>query len=467
MKKLPKDFIFGGATAAYQCEGATKEDDKGLVCWDVFYEKTNGYNPDPASDFYHKYKEDIDNCVKFGVNGIRLSISWARIFPNGYGEVNQKGVEHYHNLFKYSIENGVEPLVTLHHFDTPYLFNDNGDFTNPEVIEHFIEYAKFCLNEFKEIKKWASFNEIWPWASGQFITGVFPPGEKYRYDKAVKCMDGMLYAHARILNYFCDQKFDGEMGVIHSLETCYGIDDKPKNIEASKRYDALANSFNIESTLLGTYSKKTVDRINFILRSNSFDKFVPSQKYLSEMKKSKGKIGFVGINYYQSHWFEHYEGENKHIHNGTGEVGKFSSSLRGLGKEIKRDDIPKTDWDWAIYPKGLYDMIMRLSELETCKKIYITENGIGIKEQLNENNTVEDDARINYIKEHLKAVVSANENGANVKGYYLWSLMDMFSWSNGYNKRYGLFFVDFDSLERYPKKSAYWYKELSKSHILK
>lgn len=465
--KFRDDFIFGGATAAYQCEGATKEDGKGLVCWDVFYEETNGYDPDPASDFYHRYKEDIDNCVKFGVNGIRLSISWARIFPEGYGEVNQKGVDHYHELFQYAIDKGVEPLVTLHHFDTPYLLNKNGDFSNREVIEHFVDFAKFCLKEFTEVKKWATFNEIWPWSAGQFVTGVFPPGEKYRYDKAVACIHGMLYAHAKVLNFFTEEKIEGEMGVIHSLESYYGIDDKAENVEAAKRYDALTNGLAIESSLQGYYTKETLDRVNHVLRANDFEEFSPSEEDLAEMKKASPNLSFVGINYYQSHWMEDYEGENIHVHNGTGDAGTFKSSLKGIGAEVKRDDVPKTDWDWSIYPQGLYDMIMRISQYENCKKIYITENGVGIKETLNENNTVEDDARIDYVRDHMKAVLKANEDGANVKGYYLWSLMDMFSWSNGYNKRYGLLFVDFDTQERFPKKSAYWWKEMSESKELK
>lgn len=465
--RFSDDFVFGGATAAYQCEGATKEDGKGLVCWDVYYDETNGYNPDPASDFYHKYKEDIDNCVKFGINGIRVSIAWTRIFPKGYGEVNKQGVDHYHELFKYAIDNGVEPYVTLHHFDTPYLFNKDGDFSNKEVEDYFVEYAKFCLDEFTEIKKWATFNEIWPWSVNQFVTGTFPPGEKYQFNKTVSNIHGMLTAHARVLNHFKDSGKEGEIGVIHSLETYYPIDDNEENIEAAKRYDAIANGLAIESVLLGEYTKETLDRVNYILKVNGFDEFKPDEKDLEEMKKAAPKIDFLGINSYQAHWMKEYKGENVHHHNGTGDKGTFESRLKGMGEEVKRDDIPKTDWDWSIYPKGLYDMIMRVSQYKNCKKIYITENGIGIKEELNENNTVEDDARIDYVSKHLEAVLKANENGANVKGYFLWSLMDMFSWSNGYNKRYGFFFVDFETQKRYPKKSAYWWKELSESKELK
>lgn len=464
--KFPENFIFGGATAAYQCEGATKEDGKGLVCWDVFYDENDLYDPDPASGFYYKFKEDIDNCVKFGINGIRVSIAWTRIFPKGYGEVNQKGIDHYHELFKYAEENNVEVYVTLHHFDTPYELNKAGDFSNKKVVEYFIDYAKFCIDEFTEVKKWATFNEIWPWSVNQFITGTFPPGEKYKFDKAVKNIHGMLTAHAHIVNYFKDSNKEGEIGVIHSLETYYSIDEDPKNIEAAKRYDAIANGLAIESSLLGYYTEETLNRVNYILDINGFEDFKPEQGDIEVMSKAANRLDFLGINSYQAHWMKEYEGENLHIHNGTGDKGSFKSQLKGMGEEVKRDDIPKTDWDWSIYPKGLYDMIMRVSEYENCKKIYITENGLGLKEELNDDNTVEDDSRIEYVKDHLKAVLKANEDGANVQGYFLWSLMDMFSWSNGYNKRYGFFFVDFESLERFPKKSAYWWKELSQSKKL-
>jgi len=466
--KFSNDFIFGGATAAYQCEGATKEDGKGLVCWDVYYKETDGYNPDPASDFYHKYKEDIDNCVKFGINGIRVSIAWTRIFPKGYGEINELGVKHYHELFKYAIENGVEPLVTLHHFDTPYELNKNGDFTNREVQNYFIEYAKFCLNEFSEVTHWATFNEIWPWSVNQYITGTFPPGEKYQYNKTVECIHGMLYSHAVIVNYFNDNNINGEIGVIHSLESHYPYKkNDPSSVEAAKRVDAIANGLALEASFEGKYSQETLGRVNHILVTNGFEEFNPDPSDIEEMKRACDRIDFLGINSYSAHWHKDYEGENFHHHNGTGDRGTFKSALKGMSEEIKPEGLPRTDWDWIIYPQGLYDMIMRVSEYKNCKKIYITENGMGIKEELNENNTVEDDQRIDYVKDHLEVVLKANENGANVKGYYLWSLMDMFSWSNGYNKRYGFFFVDFDNQKRYPKKSAYWFKNLSETKELK
>ncbi|WP_356706936.1 family 1 glycosylhydrolase, partial [Streptomyces sp. NPDC006475] len=161
-KTLPKDFIFGGATAAYQAEGATHTDGKGPVAWDKYLADNYWYTAEPASDFYHKYPVDLELAEEYGVNGIRISIAWSRIFPTGYGEVNEKGVEFYHKLFAECHKRHVEPFVTLHHFDTPEALHSNGDFLNRENIEHFIDYAAFCFEEFPEVNYWTTFNEIGP-----------------------------------------------------------------------------------------------------------------------------------------------------------------------------------------------------------------------------------------------------------------------------------------------------------------
>ena len=150
-KKLPEDFIFGGATAAYQAEGATQTDGKGRVAWDTYLEENYWYTAEPASDFYNKYPIDLELSEKFGVNGIRISIAWSRIFPKGYGEVNPKGVEYYHKLFKECHKRHVEPFVTLHHFDTPEVLHKDGDFLNRKTIDYFVDYAEFCFKEFQKL----------------------------------------------------------------------------------------------------------------------------------------------------------------------------------------------------------------------------------------------------------------------------------------------------------------------------
>ena len=185
------------------------------------------------------------------------------------------------------------------------------------------------------------------------------------------------------------------------------------------------------------------------------------------LKKASQFNDFLGINYYQSSFIKAYDGESEIFHNGTGDKGTSVFRLKGVGEKMFDMDIPRTDWDWLIYPEGLYDMMVRVkNDYPNYKKIYVTENGMGYKDDFN-NGNIEDEPRIDYIREHMKAIAKAIEDGVNVKGYFLWSLMDVFSWSNGYNKRYGLFYIDFDSQERYPKKSAYWFKELARTKEVK
>ncbi|ASB52674.1 6-phospho-beta-galactosidase [Bacillus velezensis] len=200
MLKLPHDFIFGGATAAYQAEGATKEGGKGPVAWDEFLEKQGRFSPDPASDFYRQFPEDIKLCEKFGINGIRLSIAWTRIFPDGTGKINQEGVDYYHRIFSECHKRSVTPFVTLHHFDTPKGLFDQGDFLNRAAIEAFVSYAEFCFKEFSEIRYWSTFNEIYPTATNQYLLGVFPPSVKSDITKVFQCLHHMMVAHAMTVN---------------------------------------------------------------------------------------------------------------------------------------------------------------------------------------------------------------------------------------------------------------------------
>lgn len=462
--RLPKDFIMGGATAAYQCEGESKTHGKGRVAWDDYLEKQGWFSPDPASDFYHKYPVDLDLCKEFGVNGIRISIAWSRIFPSGEGEINQEGVDFYHAMFKKCRENGVEPFITLHHFDTPNELHKNGDFLNPHTIDCFEKYARFCFEEYKdEVKYWFTFNEIWPVSSGQYITGTFPPGEKYDVVKTVESMHGMITAHARAVLAYKEGGYDGQIGIIHSLETKYPYDEnKIEDVLAAEREDALSNQFLLDATFLGEYSKKTLEHINFLFDLEG-KKFSPKDSDMALIKKAAEYNDYLGINYYQSHFVQAYYGESEIHHNGTGAKGTSVYRLKGISEHMFKEGIDRTDWDWLIYPEGLYDMVHRIKrQYPNYKAIYITENGMGYKDEFKDG-TVEDTPRIDYIKRHLEWIGKAIEEGVNIKGYFVWSLMDMFSWSNGYNKRYGLFYVDFETQERYPKKSAYWYKKVSET----
>ena len=468
IRKLPEDFIFGGATAAYQAEGATSKDGKGRVAWDTFLEDNYWYTAEPASDFYHQYPVDLKLAEEFGVNGIRISIAWSRIFPEGYGKVNEKGVQFYHKLLDEAKKRGVEPFVTLHHFDTPEVLHKEGDFLNRENIDHFVNYAKFCFEEFGDkVNYWTTFNEIGPIGDGQYISGKFPPGIKYDFEKAFQSHHNMMLAHARAVKEYKKGNYKGEVGIVHALQTNYPYNPKnPDDVKACKLQDILQNQFLLDATFNGEYSEETLEGVNHIFEVNGGNLDI-KEGDLEILSEAKDLNDFLGINYYMSDWIRAYEGESEIFHNATGDEGSSVYRLKGIGEKVFDVDVPRTDWDWIIYPQGLYDQIMRVKNTyPNYKKIYITENGLGYKDNF-ENGKIEDQPRIDYVKEHFKAIHHAIADGANVKGYFIWSLMDVFSWSNGYEKRYGLFYVDFDTQERFPKKSAYWYKELAETKEIK
>lgn len=461
--KFSEDFIFGGATAAYQCEGSTRSYGKGKVAWDDFLEKQGRFLGDPASDFYHQYPVDLKLCHDFGVNGIRISIAWSRIFPEGTGKINQEGVDFYHRVFNECKKQGVEPFVTLHHFDTPDTLHKAGDFLNRDIIQQFEDYAKFCFEEYKdEVQYWFTFNEVWPIAVNQYIVGCFPPAIRYDIEKAVYSMHNMMVAHAKAVLAYKQAGYNGKIGIIHSLETKYPYSDTPENRQAAKNEDILANQFVLDATFLGEYTQETLDTIQRLVAINQ-GTFDYEQSDIETMKQAAQLNDYLGINYYQSHFIQAYNGEDDIYHNGTGDKGTSRFRLKGVGERMFKEGIERTDWDWLIYPEGLYDMMKRIvAQYPNYKAIYITENGMGYKDDFVDG-LIDDQPRIDYIKKHLQWILKAIEEGVYVKGYFVWSLMDVFSWSNGYNKRYGLFYVDFQTQKRYPKASAYWYKKVSQT----
>ena len=292
-----------------------------------------------------------------------------------------------------------------------------------------------------------------------YVKRTFNSDEEAQYkivhNKALKALDR-----------YKEAGYEGKIGIVHSLESKYPYDEaKEEDIKAAKNEDVLNNQFLLDATFLGEYRDETMEIINHLVELNN-GSFHASEEDMEVLKKAASYNDYLGINYYQSRFIRHYDGENDIFHNGTGEKGTSRFCLKGVGERMDKEGIPKTDWDWLIYPEGLYDMIMRIKkDYPNYKAIYITENGMGYKDDFVDGE-IDDSPRIDYIKKHLEWILRAISCGANVEGYFVWSLMDMFSWTNGYNKRYGLFYVDYETQKRYPKKSAYWYHEVSKTKEL-
>lgn len=334
------------------------------------------------------------------------------------------------------------------------------------MLDHFVEFAKFCFEEFgSEVKYWITINEPTSMSSQQYIGGTFPPGIKYDFHKCFQAEYNMNLVHARIVEIFKKGGYEGKIGIVHALQTVYPITNAEEDEHAALLQDALDNSFYLDGTLLGKYSHEVLSLVREIIEKNGQEMIEIKAEDERLLEKAAQEMDFVGMNYYFSKFMRGYEGKSETFHNGTGEKGSSVSRLQGVGEEVHRKDIPSTDWDWPIYPKGMFDQLSRIkNHYKWDKEVYITENGMGCKDKfLKDEQTVEDDERIDYLKKHMEEVAKAIEAGVNVRGYFVWSLQDMFSWTNGYSKRYGLFYVDFETQKRYPKKSAYWYKEVSET----
>ncbi len=466
-KTLPKDFIFGGSTAAYQVEGATREDGRGPCSWDEDMALPGSrFTADPASDFYHKYPEDFALCEQFGVKGIRISLSWTRILPEGEGRVNQKGIDYYNKLIDACIAHGVEPFVTLHHFDTPLAYFHAGGWENRALIDHFVDYARVCFEAFGDrVRKWATFNEPWSIAQNGYIAGNFPPHHTFELGRAIQIEHNLMVAHARALHLYKTMHLPGKIGIVHTLEGKVPITDTPENRHARDLDDAMSNRFMLDACFHGGYDAETRALIDEILEKNG-STLVTEPGDFEAFAQAAKEIDFLGMNYYSSHFLKAWDGESQVINNSTGEKGTSVFALKGVGARVSNPAVPTTDWDWPIYPQGMHDQLVRVHrDYPTCKEIFIAENGMGYKDDFVDGK-IDDTPRIEYVAKHLAAVHAAIAEGVPVKGYYIWSLQDMLSWSNGYNKRYGLFYVDYKTQQRYPKKSAYWYRLCSERHAI-
>lgn len=463
--RFPKDFVWGSATAAIQIEGAAATDGKGPSQWDVFCKNNpekifDGGTPEVACDHYHRFKEDVQLMKQTGHKGYRLSIAWTRIFPKGFGEINPKGVEFYKKLFQELSANGIEPNVTLYHWDLPQTLAEKGGWENKETIEHFANYARTCFEVFgKDVKLWSTLNEPgWTTLQG-YVTGLHPPN-KTSYKAAIQVAHNFMVAHARAVKEYHKLNLGGQIGLVLNMSTVYPAEKTSADIKAASLADGFLNRWFIDPAIKGEYPKDIWD---FYKEKNLLPEHTDEELKLFK----EDTIDFIGVNYYYPHFASADATEDAYHLNTSGnknEDCKFS--IKGVFKFVKNPHGKYTDWGWEINPEALYDLLIRAHEYRPGIPVYITENGVGLQEKL-EGETVNDDARIEFVSEHLKVAHKALEAGVNLKGYYMWALMDNFSWVNGYKKRYGFLFVDRATQDRYIKKSGRWYAELSLTGTLK
>ena len=440
---FPKNFMWGTATSSYQIEGAPDTDGKGPSVWDKFSHTKgnikNGDTGDIACDHYHLWSKDIELLNRLGVNSYRFSISWPRIFPTGEENApNQKGLDFYSRIVDTLLEYDIIPFVTLNHWDIPQGLEDKGGWTNRMMTEAFVKYCHYVSKHLGDrVKYWITHNEPWCVSHIGYIAGYKPPGIKNNWPKSLSAAHHLLLSHGMVLPEIKINSRNAEAGITLNLNTSIPASPSKYDKEASWFFDNMFNRLFLEPLYKGKYPLALFEELK--KRNAIADSDLGFIKE-NDLDLIATKTDFLGVNYYSRGVIRNEEiDENKNMPRNV-EMG------------------PTTDFGWEVYPAGIYDLLIQLKNKYNVEDIYITENGCSYSDGPNADKKIDDQRRIDYHRSHLEELKLAIRDGVNCKGYFAWSLMDNFEWAQGYSQRFGLIWVDFDSLERIPKESYFWYK---------
>jgi beta-glucosidase len=436
-----EDFNWGVSTAAYQIEGAHNADGKGLSIWDTFSKRrkkiANNQNGNIACDFYNRYADDIALLYKLHIPNYRFSISWSRILPQGVGPINYKGIDFYNRVIDFCLELGIEPWITLYHWDLPEALQKQGGWTNREVMHWFGYYVDCCIRYFGDrVKKWMVLNEPMVFTGAGYFLGVHAPGKKGLSSFLAAAHHAAL-CQAEGGRIIKSLRSDCKVGTTISYSHIEPVSYTDKDITAAKKVDALLNRMFIEP-LLGmgypTKELKILDRV---------ERFI----YAGDEGKLAFDMDFIGLQNY------------------TRELVSYAPFMPFVkAKIIKADkrNVAHTLMNWEIYPPSIYEALKRINDYPGVKEIIVTENGAAFKDEVN-GCEVNDVQRVNYLKDHIEQVLLAKNKGVNVTGYFVWTLLDNFEWAEGFYPRFGLVYVDFKTQQRIIKASGNWYGNFIKS----
>jgi beta-glucosidase len=439
--QFPKNFLWGAATASYQVEGAWNEDGKGESIWDRFSHTVGkvkgGDTGDVACDSYHRYKEDIELAKKLNLKSYRISISWPRIQPNGTGKPNQKGLDYYKRVTDTLHAANIRPLVTLYHWDLPQPLQDAGGWPNRDIVGRFTEYSEIVTRALGDrVNHWAIFNEPWVFTFLGYSRGVHAPALKdfpacMRATHVVNIAQGQAFRAIKAVN----SKF--EVGTAFSMSNCEPATSSPEDKAAADRAHAVGNVWFVNPALKGEYPKGFPGE-------NPYDMMGVKS---GDMELVKAPLDFLGINYYRRQLVSA-------IPPGTGEASAGVYTFDATQG-------PLTDFAWEVWPDSFYELLMRINSEYKKPVMEITENGASYVDDPDAHGVVTDDRKITYTRGHLSALGRAIKDGANIRAYHHWSLLDNFEWAEGYTQRFGLVWVDFRDQRRIIKNSGHWYAKLT------
>jgi beta-galactosidase len=461
--RFPDGFLWGSATAATQIEGAAAADGRGPSVWDRFCAEHPGRihgaaTPEVACDHYRRWREDVDWMRAMGHTAYRFSIAWPRLFPAGDGPFNPAGAAFYDRLIDALLEAGITPHATLYHWDLPEALAARGGWLDKSTIEAFLTYAERCFRLYGDrVARWSTLNEPgWSTLNG-YVTGLHPPG-RHDYGAAIQVAHNLLVAHARAVQRFRASGARGEIGIALNLSPIHPASADPRDQTAARLADGILNRWFLDPVLLGRYPADVLA----LYRAHGLLPEWDAEELLAFQEDS---VDFLGVNYYYPHHASADAPETGFALNTSGEAADHCAfSIAGLFRFVRNPRGRFTRWDWEIDPDGLHALLTRAHAYRPGLPIDVTENGIGLVESPDAEGRIQDTARIDYLRDHLKAVHRAITEGVAVRGYFMWSLMDNFSWINGYRKRYGFLYVDRETLERRRKASSYWFAEVAANH---
>ncbi len=434
---FPTDFLWGAATAAYQIEGAWNDENKGESIWDCFCHTpgkiTNADTGDVACDHYHRYTDDITLMRRLGLKAYRFSISWPRILPNGFGRVNRVGLDFYDRLVDTLLGVNIEPFVTLHHWDYPQSLQDRGGWCNRDNLPYFADYAALLVRRLGDrVHRWVTLNEPDDISEAGYGSGEHAPGIKNDWKAVHQINHNLMLAHGMAIQAIRAINSALEVGIVLGL---WGVDpagDDPADVDAANQLWNSQRITFIHPILRGCYHSSMINTVG-----DNFPEVKPG-----DMALISQKLDFLGVNYYS----------------------RTVVGVRGITSPVPGSEY--TDMGWEVCAPGLRRLLNRLNDNYNLPPVYITENGAAFQDGSSLDGKIHDERRIDYLHQHIAQLHLALQDGVDVRGYFVWSLLDNFEWGHGYTKRFGLIRVDFDTQKRTIKDSGEWYSRVIASNCV-
>jgi beta-glucosidase len=434
--QFPKDFLWGTATASYQIEGAAQEDGRLPSIWDTFSRTPgcviNGDTGDVACDHYHRYKEDVALIADLGVHAYRFSVAWPRVLPDGTGAVNQSGLDFYSRLVDELLERGVLPHLTLYHWDLPQTLQDRGGWASRDSVAAFVNFADVVSRKLADrVKYWTTINEPWCVAFLGNQIGAHAPGLQ-DLPTAVRVSHHVMLGHGEAVGVLRANGAE-KVGIVLNPTHVMAATDTPEDRAAAWRHDGYINRWWLDPLFKGSYPMDMLEWLGEPPVENG------------DMEKIHQPLDFLGVNYYQ----------RSLIARNDDDPVLQTQELKPPGEY--------TAQNWEVYPPGLYYLLKRIARDYNPPPLYVTENGAAYDDELIDGH-VHDEKRRAYLQAHFEQALQARNEGVDLRGYFVWSLMDNFEWAWGYDKRFGIVYVDYATQQRTLKDSALWYKDVIKNN---